>query len=252
MSRFLLLRCPLVTMTAPQPELPTKRGTLRTALDVVSTLAIVAAAGTMIWSNLSARPAAPPGRPPVPLPAEPVSIEGASALGSPTAKVVIVEFSDFQCPYCGKFARETLPALKAQYIDTGHVQLAFRHLPLPMHPRAKAAAGAAVCAGQQGKFFEFHDAMFRDGAKLEEADLDAHATAAGLTRPSFDECRSSATTAATVDADAALAARLRLTGTPAFLIGLRTADGQVDVRAILPGAKPAAEFAAQIDELIKS
>jgi protein-disulfide isomerase len=238
-------------MTAPQPELPTKRGALRTALDVISTLAIVAAAGTMIWSNLSARPAAPPGRPPVPLPTEPVSIEGAPALGSPTAKVVIVEFSDFQCPYCGKFARDTLPALKAQYIDTGHVQLAFRHLPLPMHARAKAAAGAAVCAGQQGKFFEFHDSLFREGAKFEETDLGAHADQAGLARGPFDECRNSAATLGIVDADADLASKLTLASTPAFLLGVRAPDGRVNVHLILTGARPTADFAAKIDELLK-
>ena len=151
-------------MTTPEQP-PRPRPNLRSVLDIVATLAMIAAAGAIIWTTLgrSAPTAARPGRAPIPVPTEPVPLEGAPILGNPEAPVAIVEFSDFACPFCGRFSKDILPELKAKYIDTGQVLLAFRHLPLDrIHPRARPAAEAAECASRQGKFWRFHDLLFAD------------------------------------------------------------------------------------------
>jgi protein-disulfide isomerase len=83
-------------------------------------------------------------------------------LGNPNAPVKIVEFSDFECPFCRRFYQDTFPQLKKEYIDTGKVALYYRHLPLPMHPNAKPFANAAECANEQGKFWQMHDQIFKE------------------------------------------------------------------------------------------
>jgi hypothetical protein len=105
----------------------------------------------------------------------PVSLAGATLQGSPSAKVAVIEYLDFECPYCGKFARETLPALDAGYIRTGKVLLAVRHYPLPNHQLAVKAAEAAECAGEQGKFWEMHLRLFQEPRNLHDRVLLSHA-----------------------------------------------------------------------------
>ena len=83
----------------------------------------------------------------------------------------MLEFSDFECPYCGKFSTEVLPTLQKQYIETGRLLFAFRNLPLKIHPHAEAAAFAASCAGEQQKFWPFHDLLFANPKALEELKL---------------------------------------------------------------------------------
>jgi len=101
-----------------------KRMSFRSALDVVASLAMLGAAMVVAVVDWPAR-----GRSPEqPVPTEPISIERAQAVGRSTAKIVIVEFSDFQCPFCMRFATETWSTLRAEYVDTGRVQVVFRHL----------------------------------------------------------------------------------------------------------------------------
>ena len=88
----------------------------------------------------------------------------AAVLGKSSAKVELVEFSDFQCPFCKQFFNETYKQLKEKYIDTGKVKLVFRHFPLTsIHPYAQKAGEAAECANRQKKFFEYHDVLFQKG-----------------------------------------------------------------------------------------
>ena len=89
-----------------------------------------------------------------------IGIGGNPALGDPAAPVTIVEFIDYQCPYCQGYAKNTFPRLKASYIDTGKVRYVARDFPLAKHERARPAAIAAACAGEQGWFWEMHDALF--------------------------------------------------------------------------------------------
>ena len=104
-------------------------------------------------------------------PKDPLPLEGAAIRGNRSATVAIVEYSDFKCPACGQFATGTLPAIERRYVDTGKVLLAFRQYPMDRRPLAQKAAEAAICAGDQGKFWEMHDQLFAHQGRLEETSL---------------------------------------------------------------------------------
>jgi protein-disulfide isomerase len=150
--------------------------------------------------------------------------------GPSEATVTIVEFSDFQCPYCRR-AGAILDELLERYPDD--VRVVYRHMPLEsIHPRARPAAVASLCAEQQGLFWEFHDAVFAGPNPLEDADLLQLATGIGADLEAFDACRASGSHEARVDADVAAARELGITGTPAFLVN----------GVMLRGAQPVAAF----------
>jgi protein-disulfide isomerase len=184
--------------------LPTSRGPKwRSTLDLTATLLVIVAALGMLWTvvrgSTNGHTAAAAPRE-VAIPAEPQSLDGAPVLGDPSAKVVIIEYSDFQCPYCGRFARETLPAFKLNYIDTGKVRLAFRNLPLEsIHPLALDAAVAATCAERSSAFWAFHERVYGDQTKLDRRGLEADAAAVGV--PGLGPCLSDGSARARVAAD---------------------------------------------------
>jgi protein-disulfide isomerase len=184
------------------------------------------------------------------LPAAPLSIAGAALRGDPAAKVVVIEYSDLECPYSGVFAREIAPAIDEAYVKTGRVQWAFRHLPLSFHQNAVKAAEAVECAGRQGKRWELQRTLFANQKQLDPVSLRAHAATAQLTLKDFDLCLAGQM-AAIVQAHAAEARELRVNGTPTFFLGLRQADGTVKVTRRLSGARPVAEFQAALDTLLK-
>lgn len=190
--------------------------------------------------------------PPPEIPAEPVSLSGAQTRGSRDATLAVIEFSDFQCPYCTRFTQGAYADLVREYVDTGRVLLAFRHLPLDqIHPLARKAAEAAECAGRQGKFWEMHDRLFIDPTKLSITDLHAHAATVGLQGNAFERCLAGEA-ADRVTQDVAEAARLQVYGTPGFLIGTMTSDGRVRVTDRLSGAQPIQAFKAILDRLLAS
>jgi protein-disulfide isomerase len=168
-------------------------------------------------------------------------------LGSPQAPVTIIEFTDLQCPYCARFALETWPQLRARYVDTGKVLFVARDLPLAFHAFAIPAAVAARCAGAQGRFWEYREALFRGQSRLATAPYDEIARRFDLDVERFAACRADPATAAAVREDAALAARNGITATPTFVIG-RVVDGQFRGE-ILSGAEPIEAFAARIEAL---
>ena len=140
---------------------------LRRTLDGIASIALIGASIAILWSVISRpraatrptiRTAAEPS-----LPREPITIQGAAQKGSLSAPLVLIVFSDFECPFCVAFTRDTLPKLTAEFVDTGKTLLVFRHFPLQqIHPRAFDTARAAVCAGIEGKFWPFHDEAFKD------------------------------------------------------------------------------------------
>jgi protein-disulfide isomerase len=239
----------------------------RVILDTAATLSIIAVSVTLVWVLLSNRrvapqasaiaqpnaPSAAPSRPaPVPPPKEPVSLGGATLLGDQNARVAIIEYSDFQCPYCAAFARDTLPGLIERYIKTGKVILAFRHLPLnQIHPFANKAAEAAECAGRQGKFWEMHDAMFENQQQLDERSLQRLADRVDLEPVKFSTCLKGQA-ARRVEDDTASAVPLGVSGTPTFFLGTIDPDGRVKVAERLTGALPAQQFTAVLDRLLAS
>ena len=169
-------------------------------------------------------------------------------LGAADAPVTVIEFTDLQCPYCARFALETWPQLRRLYVDSGKVQFVSRDLPLPFHPYAVPAAVASRCAGDQGRFWEYREALFRGQSQLANAPYGGIAGRLGLDVVRFEACRADPAVAAAVREDAALAAGNGIASTPSFVIG-RVVDGQFRGE-ILSGAQPLETFARKIDELL--
>ncbi|HET9693969.1 MAG TPA: thioredoxin domain-containing protein [Steroidobacteraceae bacterium] len=169
------------------------------------------------------------------------------SLGSVDATVTVIEFTDLQCPYCARFALETWPLLRARYVETGKVHFVSRDLPLSFHAFALPAAVAARCAGQQGRFWEFREALFRGQSRLATAPYDELARRFGLDVAQFAACRADPALVAAVREDAALAARNGIDSTPTFVIG-RMVDGQFHGQ-VISGARPIEEFAERIEAL---
>jgi protein-disulfide isomerase len=171
--------------------------------------------------------------------------------GSASAKVAVIEYSDFQCPYCGRFARETLPALEKNYVNKNQILLAFANVPLSIHPFALRAAVASNCAGQQNRFWPMHDGLFANQQRLDEAGLQEDAKTAGLDIGRFERCLgSSAVDAVKRGADEARA--LQVVGTPTFFIGTLQSDGRVGVSRRFSGSLTAEQFSAVLDSAIAS
>ncbi len=153
----------------------------------------------------------------------PVSDSGPSR-GNPEARVTIVEFADFQCPYCRQM-HKTLTAVLADYTD--EVRLVYKHLPLQNHPHAFKAAQAAVCADRQQRFWTYHDRLFDRSPDLSLDALNESAEALGLDMKRFDVCLSGAESRDAVRADMAESAELRATGTPTLLVNGRLIRGVI-------------------------
>lgn len=165
-----------------------------------------------------------------------VLTNGAPAKGEESAPVKIVKFEDFECPFC-KTVQSTLADLLKKY--EGKVRLVHKDLPLEaIHPQATLAAEAARCAGDQGKFWQYHDVLYSKAPKLGSAELKGYAKELGLDTASFDKCLGSGRHKAAVQKDLNEGAKLGLTGTPSFFINGRE----------LSGAQPLEAFAAIIDE----
>ncbi|MDX2194418.1 MAG: thioredoxin domain-containing protein [Gemmatimonadales bacterium] len=157
--------------------------------------------------------------------------------GSATAPVTVYEMSDFQCPYCRRFALETFPALESEYVRAGKVRWVFVNLPLTqIHPNAAPAAILAVCAAQQRRFWPVHDVLFRTQAtwaplKDPAAFFRSLADSAQLDRSALDACMTKGEAEAEVRADAEGAARAGARGTPSFYIEGLFAPGAVPLEA---------------------
>jgi len=180
-----------------------------------------------------------------------ISIDDEPVKGNPDAPVTVVEFSDFQCPFCSRFFEQTLPLIEKNYIDTGKIKFVYKDLPLDnLHPNARSAHIAAECADEEGKFWEYHDVLFQKQAvwqRLASSDLDItlsqFAVDLGMQAASFESCMESQDIADEVNQDTLEAARYGTTGTPTFFIGTEK-DGFIK----MVGAQPFAAFQRAIDE----
>lgn len=160
---------------------------------------------------------------------------GRPARGPAAALVQIIEFSDFECPFCLR-AHPTVLKVLSTYGDK--VRLVYRHYPLPNHPNARPAAEASACADEQGKFWEFHDRLFENQTKLTAADLKQYASTLGLDSGKFNACFDSHKFAAQVEDDMEAGEAVGVSGTPAFFINGR----------VVSGAQPFEVFKRIIDE----
>lgn len=180
-----------------------------------------------------------------------LNLANAPLRGSAEARVTLVEISDFECPFCGRFFRDAAPQLVKQYIDTGKVQQAFVHLPLSIHRNAFKASEAAACAGDQGKFWQMHDVLFARQSELAPAFLAGKAALLGLDPAAFKACLDGAKHAGAVRADVAMAQKHGISGTPTFLLGTIDPKTRVFTGASrIVGAKPFATFQRALDDLI--
>ena len=163
-----------------------------------------------------------------------INVEGKPIRGTAGAKVQIVEFSDFQCPYCGA-AEPTVSQVLKDY--AGKVSLVYLNFPLSFHQYAEKASEAYECAADQGKSWEYHDILFANQDALDTASLKKYASDLGLDTSKFDSCLDNGSKKAVVDADAQKGASLGVSGTPSFFI-----NGKM-----LVGAQPYSAFKQVID-----
>ena len=178
-----------------------------------------------------------------------VSADDDAVLGDPNAPITLIEFSDFQCPFCRKFYKETLPQIKKDYLLTGKAKLVYRDFPLvQIHPGATPAAEGAECAKEQGKFWEMHDAIFDEQEKLGSGtvqftalDVKKWAAKIGLNASKFNQCLDSGKYKQEVEKDTADGSAAGVTGTPAIFVNGR----------LIVGAQPFAAFKVIIDEELK-
>ncbi|HLP79137.1 MAG TPA: thioredoxin domain-containing protein [Acidobacteriota bacterium] len=166
-----------------------------------------------------------------------IDTTGRPMKGKADAPVTIVEFSDFQCPFCKRFIDETYGSLVKDYVDSGKANIVFMHFPLSFHENAKNAAMASECAFEQGKFWEYHDLLFVDQAKLTVTDLKAHAAKLGLDTTKFNTCLDTQKYASVVENDQKIGSAVGITGTPGFIVN----------GISLIGAQPVDAFKAIID-----
>lgn len=178
-----------------------------------------------------------------------VSLQGVYRLGSAEAKIGIVEFSDYQCPYCRLFHDQVLPRIKKEYIDTGIVQFIHKDLPLTsIHPQALPAALAAGCAGAQNRFWPMQDLLYANQEKLAPTLYPKLARALSLDEAKFNACLGDAVREQAVSRDAAEAQALNISGTPSFVIG-KLQGNTMTVERVARGAAGFEAFAREIEKL---
>ena len=177
-----------------------------------------------------------------------VETKDSPALGDPDAPITLVEFTDYQCPFCRRFYINTLSKIKEQYIYTGKVRLVLRDLPLGFHSKARPAAKAAHCAREQGKYWEMHDALFEGGGKLNREDFTQYAEKIGVEDSTFQECMGSDRHKEAIDRDIADAGKASINGTPGFVLG-KTTENEIE-GSLISGAQSFSTFKRQIDRLL--
>jgi len=164
-----------------------------------------------------------------PPPSAPVDMESLidddAIKGDPNAPVTIVEFSDFECPFCGRFYSQTLSEIDEKYIKTGKVKFVYRDFPLSFHPQAQKSAEAAECAGEQDKFYEMHDLLFENGVQGGVSAFKGFASEIGLDTAEFNECLDSGEMESEVKKDFLDGQKAGIQGTPGFIINGKLVSG---------------------------
>ncbi len=180
-----------------------------------------------------------------------VSMDDDHVKGQPQAKLTLIEFSDFQCPFCERFYRETLPLIEKEYIRTGKVKMVYRDFPLEtIHPYAEKAAEAAQCAGEQGKFWEMHDMLFKNHTALGLDNLKKYAMDLDLSPTLFDNCLDTGKFAEEVRKDMLDGQNVGVQGTPTFFVGYSTKGKNIQGTPIR-GSRPYMAFKQVFDEMLQ-
>ena len=179
------------------------------------------------------------------------NVTGEPFRGSSAARVAIMEYSDFDCPYCGRYAREIYPKLDAAYVKTGKIKYFFRDLPLEEHPQAGFKANLARLAGEQGKFWEAHDWLFAHQTPMDAKGEDAFAKELGLDRAKIGTAAEDGKYNGVIQASMNSARHYQISGTPAFLVGTLSEDGHVfTADKVFMGAQTYEGFQEILDSLL--
>lgn len=184
-----------------------------------------------------------------------VSIGDSPVKGDEDAPVTIIEYSDYQCPFCSRHYRDVMPGLEEEYIQTGKVKFVMRENPLTnLHPQALNASVAALCAGNQGKYWEMHDLLFENQRELADQNLKSYAASIGLDTSAFNECLDNKATQRQVQQDLASGTKLGVRGTPGFFLGLTDPDDpdKANLSVFIRGAQSIEQFRASIEDLLAS
>jgi protein-disulfide isomerase len=192
---------------------------------------------------------APPSAPPPPTYAD-VELLG-PGLGRTDAPVVLVEFTDYQCPFCKRFHDTVFPDLVKKYVETGKLRIISRNLPLPFHPNAGPAALAALCANDQEKYWPMREKLFASSADLNSTNINNAAKDALLDLAKFKSCIDAKTFEPGVKKDSDEAGNAGITGTPSFVMG-KPQNGKLTHGLIIVGAQPLTSFEVEIKKLLET
>ena len=232
---------------------PRRDSLLVRAFTVAASLAILFAGLTVLWAGFRSPSTLRTGNtvpPAVAVPSKPVRTENANAMGNPAAPVALIIFADFHCPYCGSFARDTMPTIVREYVQPGKVRVFFRHVPFT-GPLGRGASVAALCAERQGRFWEMHDALFAFPLEFDPPALLRKGESIGLDRRAFEMCFGEPGPTDLINLDVAIATGLGITYTPVFFLGKPANDGaHVAVSSVISGAQPITRFRLGLDRLI--
>lgn len=181
-----------------------------------------------------------------------VSVSGKPSLGSPDAPVTMVEFSDYQCPFCKRYISQVFPTIKKDYIDTGKLRYVFRDFPIAtLHPRAMKAHEAAHCAGEQNRYWEMHDILFEKSKDFSVPALERYAKEVGLNGDQFNDCLQTGRYASKVEKEISDGRKVGVSGTPSFVIG-PSGSGEKITGTVVVGARPHATFKQVIESALKT
>jgi protein-disulfide isomerase len=174
---------------------------------------------------------------------------GGFSMGDAKAPLVMVEYTDFQCPFCQQFHNTAFAQIKANYIDTGKIRFVSRDFPLDFHENARRAATAGRCAAEQGKYWEMRHVMIVNASQLKPDNLASYAGQVKMDVPKFKTCLDSDKFKAQIDQDVAEGGVAGVQGTPSFVLGTMDKDKLEGVRIV--GAMPYAQFDAKIQEMLE-
>lgn len=178
------------------------------------------------------------------------NIKDDPSMGSSDASLVLVEYTDYQCPFCSRHAKNTFPQIKKEFVDTGKLRYVLKDFPLPSHTQAKDGAEATHCAGEEGKYWEMHDLLFANMRKMSIKDLEGHAEKLGLNTKKFKACLDDDRYIKGIESDVAQGRSGGVTGTPSFLLGFDNGKGVVE-GLIIKGARSYESFKAQIEAQLR-
>jgi protein-disulfide isomerase len=160
----------------------------------------------------------------------------------------MVEYTDYECPFCRQFHLDSFEQIRRNYVDTGKIRYVSRDFPLDFHRNARPAAAAARCAAEQGKFWELRHALIVNASKLEAEQIAGYAKEQKLDLARFEACMKSGRQQAAIEADMEEGRKAGVSGTPSFVIG-RVVNGRLEGERIV-GAQPYMAFAAKLDAML--